>query len=81
MQGGFSLFGGFKASRQNSKIQSQELVWKSTGGTGAPVLEVAQPRVDPLGFFHLSWRSHLHWSVASQGGVIVINVLWTSCWA
>ena len=35
---------------------------------GVPSLGVAQPRADPLGFFHHSWRSHLHWSGASQGG-------------
>lgn len=35
---------------------------------GAPALGVARPRADPLGFFHPSCSSHLHWSGASQGG-------------
>lgn len=45
-------------------------IWKSTGGTGAgpPAHGVARPRAGPLGFFHHSCRSHLHWSEASLGG-------------
>ena len=35
---------------------------------GAPALGVARPRAGPLGFFHPSCGSHLHWSGVSQGG-------------